>query len=269
MELDSLFRLAIHTGDIVMDIGAFEGDISLCFSRLTGNTGRVYAFEPHPTRFLELSRKAYQVRNILPYCRAIADFSGHCPIFLAPPVTAKSSTIIPGLGTKERLGPGIDVCLAETQTLDDFVRMTSCRPGFIKVDTEGAEKLVFSGGKRVIETFLPPIVFEGAFGYSRERQAFCNNEPVPSHVAWLESLGYLIFIVDIDYFMDAWVPPDSPAHAAGYGLLSISAAEFQHLPVTGCNLLAVHPAHVLASVIDQRGLTVKALDRLAPFCHRC
>jgi len=267
MTLDQLFQAIIRAGDTVFDIGAYEGELSRQFAALTGTSGVVYAFEPNPSRFLELSKKAYSspARNLLPYCKAIADISGHCPIFLAPPATAKSSTIIPGLGTESRLGPGIEVCLAEAVTLDDFVRETACKPAFVKIDTEGAEKLVFTGGRRVFEIFRPRVVFEGSFGYSEERQAYCFNEAVPSHISWLESIGYRIFIIDIDFFRDQWVTQDSAAHCSRYQLLSVSASDFQHMPVMGCNLLAVHTSDILASDIDRSSTALPAREYIARF----
>ena len=267
MKLEQLFHRLINNNDTVINLGAFEGELTQLFSALVGSHGCVYAFEPHPSHFLELSKKAYTspLRNIYPYCKAVTDFSGHCPIFLAPPATAKSSSILPWLGSEKRLGAGVEICLAETLTLDDFVRTTACKPDLIKIDIEGAEKLVFSGGRNVFEVFHPLVVFECASGYSEQHKMYCFNEPEPVHIAWLESIGYQIFIIDIDFFKDEWVTPDSPAHCSRYGLLSVSAPDFQRIPVMGCNLLAVHNSHSMVAGINAYVHEAKALDYLSQF----
>lgn len=242
MLLKDLFKLVISPGTTVFDIGAFEGELSLFFAALTGKAGRVYSFEPHPERFLALSMRACEEHcdNVFPYCRAISATAGHQVLYLAPEETAQSSSILPELGTESRLGAGVRRCLVETDTVDDFSRSVGRLPDFIKIDTEGAERLVLEGARRVIESSFPTIVFEGVFGYNAERGAFSFGEAVPSHVAWLESIGYHICVVDIDYIISAWVSEESRLYATNYGLLSVTSAEFSRLPLTGCNLVAFH-----------------------------
>ncbi len=242
MLLKDLFKLAIPPGATVFDIGAFQGELSLFFAALTGQAGRVYSFEPHPEHFLALSMRACEeaCANVFPYCRAISANAGHQVLYLAPEETAQSSSILPELGTEARLGAGVRRCLVETDTVDDFSRSIGRVPDFIKIDTEGAERLVLEGARRVIESSFPTIVFEGVFGYDTGLGAFSFGEAVPSHVAWLESIGYRICVVDIDYLISAWVPEGSRAYATNYGLLSLTSAEFSQLPLTGCNLVAFH-----------------------------
>jgi len=267
MELTRLFSTLVKNRNTAMDIGAFEGELSLLFSDLVGPGGKVYSFELHPSHFLELSKRAFNSahKNIFPYCKAISDVTGHRPIYLAPPATAKSSTVVPGLGTEDRLGPGIETCYAETQTLDDFVRSASCAPDFIKIDTEGAERLVFSGAKRVFEIMRPLIVFEGYFGYFEQQRAYCFNEPVPAHVAELETMGYNIYLIDIDFFRGDWVLESSPAYCMKYQLLSISAPDFKHLPVLGCNLLAVHRSRLQDIQLVETLVSATALEYIGRY----
>jgi len=244
MLLNDLFHKVITPGQTVFDVGAFQGEMTALFSRLTGVSGRVFSFEPHPEHFYKLALSAAQIHdaNIFPYCCAISDSVGHCPMYLAPPLTAKASSILPGLGSEARLGPGVQVCLAETDTLDSFIRSHGCVPDVIKIDTEGAERLVIAGGRRSLEVLRPTLIFEGAFGYDDTQKKYCFDEAVPSHVAWLESIGYRMYLIDVDYVNGVWIEERSPLHGSHFGLLSIEVEEFKYLPMTGCNLLAVHGA---------------------------
>ncbi|WP_129125298.1 FkbM family methyltransferase [Geomonas oryzae] len=266
MLLKDLFKLAIPPGATVFDIGAFEGELSLFFAALAGKEGRVYSFEPHPEHFLALSMRACEepCANVFPYCRAISATAGHQVLFLAPDATAQSSSILPELGSESRLGAGVRRCLVETDTVDDFSRSIGRVPDFIKIDTEGAERLVLEGARRVIESSFPTLVFEGVFGFNAERGAFPFGEAVPSHVAWLESIGYRICVVDIDYLISAWVSEGSRLYATNYGLLSLTSAEFSQLPLTGCNLVAFHGSR--SNVYEQLDAAVS--DRLLDLMTR-
>jgi len=51
-----LVKQEIHDGDTVLDIGANIGYFSLIFSKIVGNNGRVYAFEPDPNNFKILKK---------------------------------------------------------------------------------------------------------------------------------------------------------------------------------------------------------------------
>jgi protein-L-isoaspartate O-methyltransferase len=41
----------VRPGDVVLDVGAHIGYYTLLLSRLVGDQGRVYAFEPDPSNF--------------------------------------------------------------------------------------------------------------------------------------------------------------------------------------------------------------------------
>jgi FkbM family methyltransferase len=234
--------LVISPEATVFDIGAYRGELSLLFAALAGEAGRVYSFEPHPEHFLTLSISADREphANVFPYCKAMSATVGHQPLFLAPEESSQSSSILPELGRESHLGTGVRRCLVEVDTVDNFSRALGRVPDVIKIDTEGAERLVIDGGRRVIGSVFPTLVFEGVFGYDEERREFPFGEAVPSHVAWLESIGYHICLVDLDYLVSAWITEGSRLYGDNYGLLAVNAEEFARLPLVGCNLIAVH-----------------------------
>lgn len=73
-ELNSIdiLRKTIRPGDVLLDIGAWQGPYTLFMSRLIGESGFVYAFEPDPVsrKTLRQNLKANSARNvsILHYC---------------------------------------------------------------------------------------------------------------------------------------------------------------------------------------------------------
>jgi FkbM family methyltransferase len=242
MLLRDLFGLVISPGATVFDIGAYQGELSSLFSALTGETGRVYSFEPHPEHFLKVAICADREphANVFPYCKAMSATVGHQPLFLAPEESSQSSSILPELGRESHLGAGVRRCLVEVDTVDNFSRSSGWVPDVIKIDTEGAERLVIEGGRRVIGSVFPTLIFEGVFGYDEERREFLFGEAVPSHVAWLESIGYHVCLIDLDYLVSVWITEGSRLYGDNYGLLSVSSGEFSQLPLVGCNLVAVH-----------------------------
>ena len=81
----------------------------------------------------------------------------------------------------------------QTITLDDFVaRENISRVDVMKVDVEGAELLVFRGGRKLFEgPDAPLILYEG---YSWCTSGFHYH---PVELMWqLEELGYELFILD-------------------------------------------------------------------------
>ena len=60
--ITNLIKKEIHSGDVVLDIGAHIGYYTLQFANLVGSTGKVYAFEPEPKNF-ELLKKNVQINK--------------------------------------------------------------------------------------------------------------------------------------------------------------------------------------------------------------
>jgi len=164
-------RLALKPGDIFFDIGANGGIFTVIAARRVGPGGHVYAFEPG-LRELELlyrNIKKNNLANVTVVERAVSNASG------------KSQFAVSRDGAMNSLSrtnhPGQEIQgwrIVETVSLDDFVdEFYIQKVDFIKIDVEGAEKLVFEGASRLL---LPgcrvTILFESSelnasgFGYS-------------------------------------------------------------------------------------------------------
>ena len=65
----------IKKGDVVIDCGANIGYYSLLFSKLVGDSGKVFAFEPDPTNFslLQKNLKENNIKNVIALNLAVSD----------------------------------------------------------------------------------------------------------------------------------------------------------------------------------------------------
>lgn len=135
----------IRPGMAVLDIGAHLGYYTRIFSRLVGKEGIVYAFEPCPENIpvlkYNLSHRRY--RNVKIVEKAVSSQNGTATLFVSPGHSMHSLNS----GYTEEQGR-IDV---ETIALDDFLLESQANQvGFVKIDVEGAEPLVFQGMQQIV-----------------------------------------------------------------------------------------------------------------------
>lgn len=131
--LESLVR----PGMVVYDIGANVGYYTLAFSRLVGDTGRVYSFEPEANnvRLLRRHLALNQVRNVTLIQTAVSDVDGMVGFSGAQStgkIASESSYQVPSI------------------SLDGFISSGNPPPSFIKMDIEGAESLALAGASRLL-----------------------------------------------------------------------------------------------------------------------
>lgn len=71
------------------------------------------------------------------------------------------------------------------ETIDNLVKLNSLSPGFIKIDTEGAELMVLKGALRTLETARPVIISELS-----DRLLAGFNSDTDEVLSLLEGKGY-------------------------------------------------------------------------------
>lgn len=145
--LQRAIKKYVSAGDMVFDIGANIGYVSLSLAKRVGPNGRVIAFEPIP-RNVEMLRKSIEVNgltNIQLLDLAASDRDGETVIRMAEnPATA---SMIWHQGN-----PDVTNIVVKTVAIDDLVDAGEFgRPIFVKIDVEGAEGLVLAGMRRTIE----------------------------------------------------------------------------------------------------------------------
>ncbi len=182
----------VHLGSVCIDIGANFGQYTYPLSKLVGSSGKVFSFEPVRCTFeilkniiRKLKLSNVEVRNI-----ALGDIIGEVR-FITPisasgiKGTAESHIYSQGEGVK-----GIKE-KAKITTLDELrLRLPILnRVTFIKCDVEGAELMVFRGGKTFLSKYHPVILCE-----IEERHTKRYKYKPEKIFSFLESLGYKAFI---------------------------------------------------------------------------
>lgn len=123
----------VEPGDIVFDLGAFNGNSAIVLGRRAGPKGKVYAFEPNPS--------TQQVFN-----RNIESMGIQNAILVPKGVSNKEERLrFMQSGAASRIDPNGDVEVHIT-TIDNFVRENNLSDvNFIKFDIEGYERGNYPG----------------------------------------------------------------------------------------------------------------------------
>jgi FkbM family methyltransferase len=142
----ALFERQIGPGDVVFDVGANAGYYTLLAARRVGPRGKVIACEPDPriAAFLRLHVEANCLRNVTVVESALGVESG-------------AARFCRGTGTGTgRISDAGDLTV-RVQTLDGLSHEHGLLPTHIKIDVEGAELDVLSGGRRTLRRARPTI----------------------------------------------------------------------------------------------------------------
>ena len=135
----------VERGDVVLDLGAYNGNSSIVFSRAAGTAGRVYAFEPNPTT------QAMLEGNLLKASCENVEI-----------VRAGASDTVTTLGFSQGgaaslFRDGGELKIPVT-TVDAFVdERALATVNFIKFDIEGHELKAIEGARETISKFRPKL----------------------------------------------------------------------------------------------------------------
>lgn len=137
-----LFKSCLREGMIIADVGASLGWYSLVASKIVGNKGKIYAFEPLPSSYANLLRniELNSYTNIVPINKAVSDGCGTAKLYLGWNNVERSSFAKVSRNFLE----------VETTRLDSY----SDRFDVVRMDIEGAEPLALKGMKN-----LPKVMF--------------------------------------------------------------------------------------------------------------
>lgn len=187
----------VRPGDVVYDIGANVGFFSIISARLTGETGRVIAFEPVPANADLVRRNAElnDLGNITVVEKAVSDHSGSGELVLAEYSggAALSTTTPP----PDAAG-SIEV---ELVTVDAAVAAGELpAPDVVKIDVEGVELEVLRGMSETLRRDRPIVICEiddgTREGYDRKHD---------SCVEYVRSIGYDVTPLADSYPVGEWI----------------------------------------------------------------
>ena len=144
----------------VIDIGANVGFHAVLFGQHV-RAGRVLSVEPIPGALSRLRRNL--ARNGLTdrveiFEGVISSNSEEVEIKMIPGREEFSS--LGAMTHPSVAGAKIEFLTVAATTLDELVATKGLNPGFIKVDVEGAEHLVFAGGGQTLRQFRPVVLSE-------------------------------------------------------------------------------------------------------------
>ncbi len=151
-ESHKIFVKMIKPGQTIFDLGANNGIHSLLFSKLVGDTGKVFAFEPLADNISEIEKNCAlnKIKNIKIVPLAVSDKDGSTSFYLGN--LDKQGSIV-GIGSQS--GKKIDVQLT---TLKTFIEKEKVKPDFLKIDIEGAESNALKGfGDLIVD--IKPVFF--------------------------------------------------------------------------------------------------------------
>lgn len=189
----------IHAGQAVYDIGANHGKFARNFARLHRASCPVLCFEPLPYNLdiLRITTRGFPNIRILPL--ALSDRAGSADFF----IPAKKSGRI-SHGAAHLASDGATVSHATltaplvykhtvtTDTLDAAIaREKLPAPALLKIDVQGAECLVFDGGRETLRAHTPAIHVE----LVEICPGYVGRTPQHAFDA-LEPLGYRAFAAD-------------------------------------------------------------------------
>jgi FkbM family methyltransferase len=132
---EAFLRAYLRKGDTIVDIGANVGEVALLTAALVGPAGRVFAVEAHPRiyRYLEGNVALNDAENIRTFNTAVSDSVG--AVQFSDDRWDEMNAIV-------KSGSGLSVPC----TTLDALPIDSPRIDLLKIDVEGAEKLVLKGG---------------------------------------------------------------------------------------------------------------------------
>ncbi len=181
----------VKSGDVIIDVGTHIGEHLLNFAKSAGSDGEVHGFEPDRSIFERcqenISLNSFD--NIRLNNCGLSDKEENLKLYSVNENNLGMNRIIPDLG-KGHINANIDSVTergtVKTITLDHYVDNTGLsRIDLVKIDVEGFEHRVITGGLETLRNHKPVIFIEVANENLME-----NGTSADELLKEIESLGY-------------------------------------------------------------------------------
>ncbi|HEY3402089.1 MAG TPA: FkbM family methyltransferase [Ohtaekwangia sp.] len=180
----------IKAGSVVVEAGANSGTETLLISRLVGEGGSVFAFEPvpHVLKKLKDNLSLNSIANVQVVPMALGETDGNISFYIQSPDHPNQ-----GMGSKNTVDSGLEKIDVQQKKIDTLhAEGVFNKLDFLKMDVQGAELDILKGALKTIEKYKPGIFLEAADGWSNVTRIFDH----------LESLDYEVFLITNEYRLD-------------------------------------------------------------------
>ena len=180
-EIVELATKFIKPDTAVLDIGANFGQMSILFSNLVGEKGKVYSFDADDWIF-EILQKNIQANKkadkIKPYFGAVYNEDQQILFFPDQDFEQYGTYGSYGIDINAQSGRKVKTLTIDNLNIED-------RISFIKIDVQGSDLKAMQGAIKTIKKNKCPVVFE--YEYNLEEK---NNMLFQDYVEFVESIGY-------------------------------------------------------------------------------
>jgi FkbM family methyltransferase len=173
---ESFFEALLKPGDMVVDVGANIGALTLCASARVGASGKIFSVEAHPVIFGYLIRnlRFNEFTNVAAYNLAIGNRNGKATC------TDRRSDDQNSIATGSE-GIEIDLC-----PLDEVIP-GGVRIALLKIDVEGYELFVLQGASGTLDR--TDVIYFESWQNHFERYVYTTADVV----ALLEEKGFSVY----------------------------------------------------------------------------
>jgi FkbM family methyltransferase len=138
-------------GNVLLDVGAFNGHVSILLSKFAGPAGRVFAFEPDPINF-EIVHRNLALNDI----KNVTVLKKGLWIDDEPQEFNSNGSVASSVFFKAEDARVVHV---EMMSLDHFAEINALEKcDFIKMNIEGSEVMALRGGSGMLRKWKPRIV---------------------------------------------------------------------------------------------------------------
>ncbi len=174
---------------VVFDIGANVGFLTLTFSKQVKKNGKVFAFEPEPNNYKKLQENISlnNFKNISLNNFAVSSINDRLKLYLSDDNNFGTHSLV-----NERIN-STNFVIVDTKKIDDFVFQNNIiKIDWIKIDVEGAELDVINGAKKVLSDLKPNLIIEVISENMKKR----GLSSILFKKMMLDEFGYFPFLID-------------------------------------------------------------------------
>lgn len=175
----------IEEGDVVVDGGAFQGDMATYFSRKVGSIGKVYSFEPYPMNYRALRNhlRHYKLTNVIPLQVALWDKKDVIPFYLSDYANAGSPLI-----EFRKVNQHAKV-IVRANTLDNLITEENTPIDFVWLNIEGSEINAIKGMEYTLKTNDVKL----CISTHKVTESYTNTQDV---ISLLQTYGYVCSTIE-------------------------------------------------------------------------